>query len=144
MTDTELHAPTATVAARARGPRWPAAVALAALVLSAVATWFAWRGAHHAAQDQAERERERDTLTHESARALREVEAMRASMASLERQIADAVAVNKSLREELLGLGERAKLVEDAVGNLAERNLDGGLVCTAELRALVEADLKHA
>jgi uroporphyrin-3 C-methyltransferase len=125
MTDTEQPAPRPVLSARAPGARWLGPVALMALALSAVATWFAWRGAHHAAQDQAERERAHDTLAHETSRAVREVEAMRASIAALERQIADAGAVNKSLREELLGLGERAKLVEDAVGNLAERNLGG-------------------
>lgn len=122
MTDTELHA---TPAARASGSRWLATIAFAALALSGAATWYAWRGAHAVAQDQAEQARERDALSHDTARAMRELESMRASIAALERQVADAAAVNKSLREELLGLGERAKLVEDAVGNLAERNLGG-------------------
>lgn len=56
--------------------------------------------------------------------------------AGLERRVADAETVNRSLREELLGLGERARLVEDAVANLAESRLEGA----AALR-LNEAEL---
>lgn len=46
----------------------------------------------------------------------RDVEAMRA-------RLADGDSVNRSLREEVLGLGERSRNLEDAVANLADQRL---------------------
>ena len=45
-----------------------------------------------------------------------------------ERKLADAENLNRSLREEVLGLGERAGLLEDAVASLADRRLSGAVV----------------
>jgi len=44
---------------------------------------------------------------------------------TIERRLGDAEGVNQSVREEVLGLGERARLLEDAVARLADRNLSG-------------------
>lgn len=56
-----------------------------------------------------------------------EVAAMRREVDALNRRLADAEAVNKSLREETLGLGQRANLIEDAVASLAERRMAGAV-----------------
>ena len=45
--------------------------------------------------------------------------------ASLDQRVDDAAAVNRSLREELLGQGERIRNLEDAVAKLAEKSLSG-------------------
>ncbi|HET9483014.1 MAG TPA: uroporphyrinogen-III C-methyltransferase [Xanthomonadales bacterium] len=66
----------------------------------------------------------------------RQTETLVGRGSALERRIADAETVNRSLREELLGLGERARLVEDAVASLAASRLEGA----AALR-LNEAEL---
>src|SRR5687767_2385911 len=66
----------------------------------------------------------------------REIETLVERGGALERRVADAETVNRSLREELLGLGERARLVEDAVASLAASRLEGA----AALR-LNEAEL---
>lgn len=44
---------------------------------------------------------------------------------SLRARLSDADGVNKSVREELLGLSERSRHLEDAVANLAERRQSG-------------------
>jgi uroporphyrin-3 C-methyltransferase len=44
---------------------------------------------------------------------------------TLRQRIADADSVNKSVREELLALGERSRHLEDAVANLADQRLTG-------------------
>jgi uroporphyrin-3 C-methyltransferase len=61
-----------------------------------------------------------------------EIDSLRAAMraadsarAALERRIAGAEGVNRSMREELLGAGERASALEDAVTRLARRGLTG-------------------
>ena len=45
--------------------------------------------------------------------------------ASLDQRIDDAAAVNRSLREELLGQSERTRNLEDAVARLAEKSMSG-------------------
>lgn len=45
--------------------------------------------------------------------------------ASLDQRLDDAASVNRSLREELLGQGERVRNLEDAVAKLAEKSLSG-------------------
>jgi uroporphyrin-3 C-methyltransferase len=44
---------------------------------------------------------------------------------TLRSRLGDTDSVNKSVREELLGLGERSRHLEDAVANLAEQRLTG-------------------
>jgi uroporphyrin-3 C-methyltransferase len=44
---------------------------------------------------------------------------------SLNQRLSDAAAVNRSLREELLGQSERTRNLEDAVAKLAEKSLSG-------------------
>ncbi len=53
-----------------------------------------------------------------------------ADIGGLRTRVGDNERINRSLREEMLGVGERAALVEDTVARLAERRLEG----TAALR----------
>lgn len=53
------------------------------------------------------------------------VDGMREENANLRRRLNDADAVNRSAREEVLGVSERTRNLEDAVANLSERSLSG-------------------
>ncbi|MDQ0010959.1 uroporphyrin-3 C-methyltransferase [Luteibacter jiangsuensis] len=53
------------------------------------------------------------------------VEGLRDDNATLRRRISDADGVNRSAREEMLGVSERTRNLEDAVANLSERSLSG-------------------
>lgn len=53
------------------------------------------------------------------------LEQLRGNADSLRARLDDGIKVDKSEREELLGLSERARLLEDAVANLADKRLSG-------------------
>jgi uroporphyrin-3 C-methyltransferase len=53
------------------------------------------------------------------------VEGLRDDNANLRRRVSDADGVTRSAREEMLGVSERTKNLEDAVANLSERSLSG-------------------
>lgn len=53
------------------------------------------------------------------------VDGLRDDNANLRRRLSDADGVNRSAREEVLGMAERTKNLEDAVANLSERSLSG-------------------
>lgn len=53
------------------------------------------------------------------------VEQLRGNADSLRARLDDDAKVDKSEREELLGVSERARLLEDAVANLADKRLSG-------------------
>lgn len=97
-------------------------VALIAIGLAAFALWRVYVLEHTqiTAQDAARAELSAriDALATGFAQRKHDLESMRA-------RIADADGVNKSVREELLGLGERSRHLEDAVANLAEQRLTG-------------------
>jgi uroporphyrin-III C-methyltransferase len=52
------------------------------------------------------------------------VDGLRDDNANLRRRLSDADGVNRSAREEVLGMAERTKNLEDAVANLSERSLN--------------------
>jgi uroporphyrin-3 C-methyltransferase len=54
-----------------------------------------------------------------------ELDALKRTLDSETKRHTDSDALGKSLREEVLGLSERAGLIEDALRNLAERHDDG-------------------
>jgi len=127
MSATEMTAP----AAAARRRSLPAlARPLLGLALLAALGWGGWRawgvvqerGAALAGLDAA-RARAEQRLEAASG----EVAALRREVDGLTRRLGDAEAVNKSLREETLGLGQRANLIEDALASLAERRMAGAV-----------------
>jgi uroporphyrin-3 C-methyltransferase len=125
--------PDSMPASTARGGRAPAAgklvagLALVALLAGGYAAWRAWWLEHGAASALAEARRADAAAAAGLARLTRELEQARAALTQLERKQADLEAVNRSLREELLGIGERASIVEDALANLAEKRTGGAL-----------------
>jgi len=118
----------AAPAARRNGVAWLfALVVLLALVLAVPAAWRVWTTVRHQgatlAEANAARERDADVL----ARQAGDIAALRRELDTLSRRLGDSEAVNRALREEVLGLGERAKLVEDAVTSLADRRMAGAV-----------------
>lgn len=108
--------------ARRRGGGFAILLALVATALAGVALWRAWT-LERALEGSRDGERAAllqrvDELAGKQAQARDELEA-------LGTRLADADAVNRSLREEFLGLTERSRNLEDAVSHLAEQRLTG-------------------
>lgn len=55
----------------------------------------------------------------------RAIELDRRDRDALRQRLADAENINKTLREEVLGVSERARVLEDAIANLADKRLSG-------------------
>ncbi|MGH8172340.1 MAG: uroporphyrinogen-III C-methyltransferase [Rhodanobacteraceae bacterium] len=105
-----------------RGATLAMLIALAALLLGAIALWRAivierGQGAAESALRN-ETTARLDELARNGDQRKRDLDALRA-------RVADTDSVNKSVREELLALGERSRHLEDAVANLAEQRLTG-------------------
>jgi uroporphyrin-3 C-methyltransferase len=97
-------------------------IALLALAAAGVALWRVYliENGQSTAQAAARAElvARLDELTRGAEQRKRELDSLRS-------RVADADGVNKSVREELLGLGERSRHLEDAVANLAEQRQSG-------------------
>lgn len=120
LSDTQslvVHTPAATA------PRRGLLALSMALLALLVAGWSAWRS-HLAERDRGASEAvaqlaaQVDTIVQGSEQRRRDLDGLRA-------RFSDADTVNKGLREELFGLGERLRHVEDAVAHLAEQRLNG-------------------
>ena len=107
----------------------PARLAALFLVVAAgFAVWWVTRDSTKAADAQTMRS-QTQALEHEVAQLRSIAEGLRARMD-------DGEKVDKSVREQLLGLDQRAKLVEDSMANLADKRLSGH-----DALALDEAEL---
>lgn len=122
-----LPPPPAPASTRA-APRAPSRRLGFALAL-AVALALVWIGAHWWFDRGAgERDREDSQMQRLQARVealARSAEQARRDADGVRARLEDADKVNASLREQLLGLNERARLVEDAVTNLADKRVSG-------------------
>ena len=97
-------------------------VALIALVLAGFAAWRIV--AIERGQGDAESAM-RSELDARIADLSRSLDQRKRDLDTVRSRLADADSVNKSVREELLALGERSRHLEDAVANLAEQRLTG-------------------
>ena len=98
---------------------------LIALIALAAAGFAAWR-VHVLEQGQSgEAAALRNELDARATDPARAADQRKRDLDTLRTRIADADGVNKSLREEVLGIGERSRHLEDAVANLAEQRLSG-------------------
>jgi len=106
-------------------------LALLALLLAGYAAWrtYALEHAHDGSVDPQALAARIEMLTHS-------LEQLRKNADALRERMDDTAKVDQSEREELLGLGERARLLEDAVANLADKRLSGH-----DALALDEAEL---
>ncbi len=96
-------------------------LSLLALAAAGYVGWQQWqqqRGSAADSQGVASLQQRADTLE-------TKLGSLSGQRASLDQRLDDAAAVNRSLREELLGQGERIRNLEDAVAKLAEKSLSG-------------------
>jgi uroporphyrin-3 C-methyltransferase len=108
-----------------RRPNWLVwLLALAAIVaaLVAIQQWRRLENSERRAEAWRESSAALQTRVEDLATAL---DGLRRSHRALESRASDNAATNKVLREELLGMGERAALLEDAVARLADNRLRG-------------------
>jgi len=123
MTDETVDTVPAQPVPAARTPRRSggAAALLIALLALALAGYAAWRSR---VQDS-ERVNAADTqkLAAQVEALTHSLEQLRGNADSVRARLDDTAKVDQSEREELLGLGERARLLEDAVANLADKRL---------------------
>jgi uroporphyrin-3 C-methyltransferase len=114
-------APAVTPAAPRRGVAWMTLLAMLALVGSSYSVWRTVQLDRAADATQANTgavQAELDALN-------RRIDQTNRDRDLLRQRLDDIGAVNKSLREEVLGVTERARVLEDAVANLAEKRLSG-------------------
>ncbi len=96
-------------------------LALIAVLAAGYVGWRQWQQTQHATADSASLSSVQQRVAAlESALA-----AVSGERASLDQRLGDAAQVNRALREELLGQGERTRRLEDAVAKLAEKTLSG-------------------
>ena len=123
----------ATPAPPPRRPLWPA---LVALVLLGAVGYLAWRTWALEAERQRLTQADLQQVGAQVAALARSADQARRDTETLRARLDDEGKVNQSLREQVLGLGERARLVEDAIANLADKRLtghDGMLLDEAEM-----------
>lgn len=131
-------------------PRGRAVAWLLALALLALCAYAAqhWNTARQARERAVEADRQRIATLEERVAALRREQRAQTARAQ------QAEATNRLLREELIGLGQRAALVEDSVHRLADTSLQAGqalrldeielLLSQGEQRLLLAGDLDGA
>ncbi|MEP6484691.1 MAG: uroporphyrinogen-III C-methyltransferase [Rudaea sp.] len=107
---------------------------LALLLLTAVAVFF-WWASHRApaGANAVDPSRQLDTQIESL---MHSVTQIRGGTDTLRARLDDGDKVDKSMREQLLGLSERTRLLEDAIANLSSKRLSGH-----DVLALDEAEL---
>lgn len=98
---------------------------LVALIALAVAGFALWRVQTMSQGEAGAQQALRTELGDRIDTLGRSLDQRKRDLDSLRARVGDADGVNRSLREELLGLGERSRHLEDAVANLAEQRLGG-------------------
>lgn len=94
------------------------ALLLIALAAAGVLGWRQWQALQ--AQELARSQQQRDAL---DAR----IDSLRQAQRAQSQRLQQAEATNRVLRDELLGLGQRAAAIEDSVSRLADPNRNGAL-----------------
>ncbi len=112
-------------AAPAPPPRRHALAWLIAIVLLGAVGYLFWRTWALDAEQQRLAQTDIQQVDAHVAALARGAEQARRDTDTLRARLDDEGKVNQSLREQLLGLGERARLVEDAIANLADKRLTG-------------------
>jgi uroporphyrin-3 C-methyltransferase len=112
--------PAARVPQRRHALAWITAI----ILLGAVGYLF-WRTWALDAEQQRLAQTDLQQVDAQIAALARGAEQARRDSETLRARFDDEGKVNQSLREQLLGLGERTRLVEDAIANLADKRLTG-------------------
>lgn len=115
-----LPAPEVAPSSRRNGTGSALLIALLALGCAGYALWR-----EHALENGGESAAEMQRLGSQVETLTHAIEKVRGNADTLRARMDDGDKVDKSAREELLGLSERARLLEDAVANLANTRLSG-------------------
>lgn len=99
--------------------------ALAVIALLGALAYLSWRTWVLDVEQQRLAQTDLQQVDAQVAALTRGAEQARRDAESLRARLDDENKVNQSLREQLLGLSERARLVEDAIANLADKRLTG-------------------
>lgn len=108
--------------------RWPWVVALLTLFAIAALALLAIRAVRDASGEQAGMRAQTQVLDERLQALERGLEQVREGQQRLSQRLDSSTATNQVLREELLGMGERAGLLEDAVARLAQSRMSGDSV----------------
>lgn len=107
---------------RGGGGMFTGLLVLVALLASGYSLWRVEQGRKPASAAQAQAmtalEQQIDSANHASVQ-------LRGDLDALRSRFRDADTVNKGLREEMLGMAERSRHLDDAIANLAEQRLTG-------------------
>lgn len=95
------------------------------LIAAAGVIWYQWDKREQSEQQVVAWQREAAALEQRLDEHAAALDSVRRTQKALETRAADNASTNRVLREELLGMGERAELLEDAVGRLADTRLRG-------------------
>jgi len=106
-------------------PRRHVAAWFIAIALLGAVGYLFWRTWMLEAEQQRLAQTDIQQVDAQIAALARSAEQARRDAETLRARLDDEGKVNQSLREQLLGLGERARLVEDAIANLADKRLTG-------------------
>lgn len=146
MTDNATAAPRPPAPRRGRAPAWLLLAAL--LAMAAALGWRAWTTGREVAREAAQAQ------TRELAGLAARVDALRTGQRSQAQRLQQAEATNRLLRNELIGVTQRAALLEDSVDRLADRAASGAetlrldevalLLNQGQLRLDVAGDLEGA
>lgn len=117
-----VPAPSHPATAARRGGTLALLIALVALIVAGFALWRVVAIERGQGDAQSSLRGELGTRIDDLARA---GDQRKRDFDTLRQRLADADSVNKSVREELLALGERSRHLEDAVANLADQRLTG-------------------
>lgn len=91
-----------------------------ALLTSVLALAWLWQIQSRQGANEAERTRAASEVVQLQAR----LAALEQSVKTVDQRLADSQVTHRALREEVLGIGERAGLLEDALKRLSERRID--------------------
>lgn len=106
------------------------ALLLVALITAGVLGWRQWQTLQ--AQEAARSQQQRDAL---DAR----IDSLRQAQRAQAQRLQQAEATNRVLRDELLGLGQRAAAIEDSVSRLADADRNGALALRLDQAELLLA-----
>lgn len=124
MTDDAVNdTPAADAPATPR--RWPWVLALLILFAIAALALLAIRAVRDASGEQAGMRAQTRALDERLQSLERSLEQVREGQQRLSQRLDSSTATNQVLREEILGMGERAGLLEDAVARLAQSRMSG-------------------
>jgi uroporphyrin-3 C-methyltransferase len=107
---------------------WRWILVLLVLFVLAGLGWWQWQRMQHSEQRANAWEGTSQRLEERIADLETDLENTRRTQRSLDTRASDNAATNRVLREELLGMGERATVLEEAVARLAETRLRGEMI----------------